>query len=98
MTSSSSEAHTLTDEHTKVGDDECLYCYLVRMVGEYGCDSVGHFFTRQWIDSQSRRLDWVLGWVRSNGGFCDCEVVFNVFRDDRRSQRHRRLRCEASYP
>lgn len=94
------EAHVRQVERdlTGVGEQECLYCYLVRMLEEFGCAGENHQWTRRWIAAQPRPANWVLGWVKRNGGICcDCEVVMNVFRDDRFSQRHRRLRCEASY-
>jgi len=84
-------------EQIKVDDGECLYCYLLRMLDAFGCGDGGHRFTKKWIESQRTRHGWVLGWVCKRGGFCDCEVTFNVFRDDRDSERHRQLRCAASY-
>ena len=76
---------------------ECLYCYLCRVLDEFGCQG-SHEWTRRWCDAQPGSTGWVLGWVRRSGGCCcDCEVVVNVFDDGRRSKRHRELRCAASY-
>ncbi|MGH8888196.1 MAG: DUF2695 domain-containing protein [Acidothermaceae bacterium] len=85
----------LTSEASKLDGGECLYCYLLRMIGSFGCR--GHRFTQRWIESQPRLHGWVIRWVERGGGYCDCEVIFNVFRDDRTSERHRQLRCAASY-
>jgi hypothetical protein len=84
-------------EQSKVDDVECLYCYLIRMLEAFGCRDGALRFTKKWIESRHTKHGWVLGWVQRGGGFCDCEVVFNVFGDDRNSERHRKLRCEASY-
>lgn len=87
---------TLTKDVGRVDDDECLYCYLLRMLRDFGCSGTLNW-TLRWCEFQLRPTGWVPGWVRRNRGYCDCEVVLNVFGDDRRSARHRRLRCEASY-
>ncbi|MGQ0845302.1 MAG: DUF2695 domain-containing protein [Sporichthyaceae bacterium] len=61
-------------------DRECLPCYLGRMLAEFGCNN---------------RLRWALVWrdhaapnatalhrsLQSRGGYCDCEVLFNVYPD-----------------
>lgn len=61
--------------------DECLSCYLRRMIATYGCDH-----TLRWVQrwqratpSSTRRLRPQL---RSRGAHCDCEAVFNVFKLD----------------
>ena len=76
--------------------DECLYCYLLRMLEALGCDNTLRWAER-WREQQAPSYPWLVRWLRSNGGFCDCEAIFNVFREGRRSQRHRLLRCKASY-
>jgi len=76
--------------------EECLYCYLHRMLGRFGCDGT-HEWTERWRDQQAKPFEWLLDSVKGRGGCCcDCEVVYNVFRDDRTSPRHRLLRCAAS--
>lgn len=75
---------------------ECLYCYLLRMIETFGCDH-SMKLTQRWIDAQPRSARWVLRWAQAQGGDCDCEVVFNTFRDDKKSARHRKVRCASSY-
>lgn len=85
----------LTDELTAVRLGECLACYLTRMVEQFGCHE--HRFTRRWEAAQSRRMPALVRWAESQGGFCDCEVMFNAFGRGRRSAKHQRLQCEASF-
>lgn len=90
------ELAELSDELTRVRPSECLYCYLMRMLGEFGCS--GHRFTEVWHAAQPRRLPWLADWLRRNGGCCcDCEVIWNVFLPGVRSPRHAMLQCQASY-
>jgi hypothetical protein len=96
----SAERHIrdLAERTTAVNDGECLYCYLTRMVQAFGCAGGGRRWTEHWIASQRRGHKWVLAWARSNGGICcDCEVMLNAFLGRPRTDRHRRLQCEASY-
>jgi hypothetical protein len=75
---------------------ECLYCYLTRILETRGCDHT-LTLTRRWIEAQPRSARWVVKWAHAQGGYCDCDVTFNVFRDDKRSARHRKVRCAPSY-
>jgi hypothetical protein len=75
---------------------ECLYCFLTRMSETTDCDHTLKL-TRRWIDVQPRSARWVVKWVQSQGGSCDCEALDNALRDDKRSVRHQRVRCAASY-
>jgi hypothetical protein len=75
---------------------ECLYCFLIRMMETVGCDHT-HASTLRWITAQPRSARWVLRWAESQHGICDCEVVSSVFRDEKRSVRHRKVRCALSY-
>jgi hypothetical protein len=79
-----------------VRPDECLYCFLNRMLETSGCDHRMRL-TQKWIGVQPRSARWVIRWAETQGGYCDCEVILNVFRDDKRSARHRKVRCAASY-
>jgi hypothetical protein len=81
---------------TAVGPDECLCCYLVRMLEQFGCDG-RHRFSEHWRDSRPRPMPALIRRLESGGGFCDCEVVFNVFRSGRRPARESALQCRASY-
>ena len=77
--------------------DECLYCYLNRTLTHVACPNELEW-TRRWCDAQRFDTSWVTWWLRDNGGYCDCEVLANVFRDNLRARRHRELRCQLSYP
>jgi len=75
---------------------ECLYCHLARTMEVAGCDHTLKL-TQRWIDAQPRSARWVVRWAQTQGGYCDCELATNVFSDEKRSARHRKVRCAASY-
>ena len=75
---------------------ECLYCYLSRTMETFGCDNTLKL-TNRWIGAQPRSHRWVVRWSETQGATCDCEVIANVLRDDKRSARHRKVRCAPSY-
>jgi hypothetical protein len=57
---------------------ECLPCYLARLLDRHGCDGTLRWSMR-WRDARAPRatkLDRRLG---DRGGFCDCEVLLNVY-------------------
>lgn len=70
----------LSEVLTAPGDRECLLCYLVRMVEEFGCDNhlrwAGH-----WRDRNAPRATALADRLSARGGFCDCEVLMNVYPD-----------------
>jgi hypothetical protein len=61
---------------TGVRDGECLYCYVARMLDDYGCDCTlrwaGHY--RDLRAPRATALEQRLG---SMGGYCDCEIFLN---------------------
>lgn len=66
----------LAAELTGPHPDECLFCYVYRML-EYGC--TGFRWVRRYRDLRAPRataLEERLGRV---GGYCDCEVFLNGF-------------------
>ena len=66
---------------TEPGQRECLRCYLVRMLGEFGCDNT-HRWTRRWRDARAPLATALIGRLQQSGACCcDCEVIFNVFPD-----------------
>lgn len=83
-------------DQRRVRPNECLYCHLTRMLEVKGCDHTLKL-TGRWIDAQRRSARWVINWADRLGGGCDCEMLFSVFRDDKRGARHRKLRCAPSY-
>ena len=63
------------------GDDECLRCYLRRMLVISGCDGT-HRWTLRWRDARAPRAMSLLSRLADSGGICcDCEVIFNVWPD-----------------
>jgi hypothetical protein len=75
---------------------ECLYCFLLRMLETHGCEHELRL-TQQWIGAQQRSARWVIRWAETQGGGCDCEVLTHALRDDKKSARHRKVRCGPSY-
>jgi len=65
---------------TAPGERECLRCYLVRMVAEFGCDGT-HRWAARWRDARAASPGGLLRELRRRGGFCDCEVLLTVFPD-----------------
>lgn len=69
---------SLSESLTAPGDRECLLCYVTRMVSEFGCDNhlrwAGH-----WRDRNAPRATALAGRLADRGGFCDCEVLLNVY-------------------
>ena len=60
---------------------ECLRCFLLRMISEFGCDG-SHRWTIRWRDERAPRARGLVPRMRRlRGCYCDCEVLFNVFPD-----------------
>lgn len=66
----------LADHLTRPSDDECLLCYVIRMLSEFGCDTTLRWATR-WRDVRVPRATGLERRLESRGGFCDCEVFWN---------------------
>jgi hypothetical protein len=66
---------------TEPGPRECLRCYLIRMLNEFGCNNT-HRWTRHWRDARAPRAHALVERLQRRGACCcDCEVIFNVFPD-----------------
>jgi hypothetical protein len=66
---------------TEPAERECLRCYLLRMISEFGCDGT-HRWTIWWRDLRAPRAAGLLGRLSRLGAVCcDCEVLLNVFPD-----------------
>jgi hypothetical protein len=66
---------------TEPAQRECLRCYLIRMLNEFGCDNT-HRWTRRWRDARAPRARTLVERLQRRGACCcDCEVIFNVFAD-----------------
>jgi hypothetical protein len=63
---------------TEPGERECLRCFLLRMIAEFGCDAT-HRWTVRWRDSRAPLATGLLAKLGQLGGCCDCEVLLNVF-------------------
>ena len=68
---------TLTAEQlTGVREQECLFCYVARMLGEHGCDTTLRF-ARSYRDQRAPRATAIERRMGQLGGFCDCEIFLN---------------------
>ncbi len=63
---------------TEPGERECLRCFLLRMLHEFGCDGT-HRWTIRWRDLRAPRAAGLVRRLAELGGCCDCEVLLNVF-------------------
>ena len=73
------ELTELSRHWTEPGERECLRCFLMRMIREFGCDGT-HRWTIRWRDLRAPRARGLIGRLQRRGGCCcDCEVIFNVF-------------------
>jgi len=63
-------------ELTEPADDECLLCFVVRMLDEFGCDTTLRFATR-YRDLRAPRATALEARLGRMGGFCDCEIFLN---------------------
>jgi hypothetical protein len=72
------ELAELSQRLTEPGKRECLRCYLMRMLNAFGCDNT-HRWAARWRDLRAPRATALLDRLADCGGFCDCEVLFNVY-------------------
>ena len=56
--------------------DECVLCYVDRMLEAFGCDTTLRW-ARRWRDLRVPRATGLERRLGSRGGFCDCEVFLN---------------------
>jgi hypothetical protein len=75
-----SEIADLAERLTAPGPDECLRCFLLRMITEFGCDGT-YRWTIRWRDVWAAQPRSLLNQLSRRGGYCDCEVLMNVFPD-----------------
>jgi hypothetical protein len=67
----------LSDGRTRPRDRECLTCYVARMLDRFGCDSQLRW-AKRWRDCNAPAAVLLLASLESRGGYCDCEMLFNV--------------------
>ncbi len=72
------ELIALSGALTEPADRECLRCFLLRMINEFGCDGT-HRWTIRWRDLRAPLATSLLAKLEELGGCCDCEVLLNVF-------------------
>src|SRR5260370_3240270 len=74
------EIADLAERLTAPGRDECLRCFLLRMITEFGCDGT-YRWTIRWRDVRAAQPGGLLRQFELRGGCCDCEILLNVFPD-----------------
>lgn len=72
------ELIALSSVLTEPDDHECLRCFLLRMICEFGCDGT-HRWTIRWRSLRAPLATRLLDKLKDLGGCCDCEVLLNVF-------------------
>jgi hypothetical protein len=70
----------LSGQLTEPGEHECLRCYLLRMLKEFGCNG-SHRWTKRWRDLRAPSARGLPRKLERVGGCCDCEVICNVYPD-----------------
>ena len=66
---------------TEPGERECLRCFLLRMIEQFGCDNT-HRWTARWRDLRSPGAKGLIRRLERQGACCcDCEVILNVYPD-----------------
>lgn len=57
---------------------ECLLCYVLRMLDEFGCSCTLRF-ARHYRDVRAPRAVGLTRRLGSKGGYCDCEIFLNGY-------------------
>jgi hypothetical protein len=70
----------LAERLTAPGELECVRCFLLRMITEFGCDG-SYRWTIRWRDVCAAQPRGLLRQFALRGGGCDCEILLNVFPD-----------------
>jgi len=72
------ELRALSGVLTEPGEKECLRCFLLRMISEFGCDGT-HRWASRWRGVRAPVATGLLARLEQLGGRCDCETVMHVF-------------------
>lgn len=73
------ELAELSFRWTEPGPRECLRCFLLRMIEQFGCDGT-HRWTGRWRDLRSPGAKGLIRRLQRQGACCcDCEVILNVY-------------------
>ncbi|NEE03115.1 DUF2695 domain-containing protein [Phytoactinopolyspora halotolerans] len=78
VTDIEAELADLSRALTEPGERECLRCYVLRMLHEFGCDGTLRW-AKYWRDLRAPRAQALARKLAYRGGHCDCEVIFNVY-------------------
>lgn len=70
------ELRLLSEAMTEPLPGECLVCYVLRML-DFGCK--GHRWLERYRDLRAPRATALERRMHRLGGFCDCEILMNVF-------------------
>jgi hypothetical protein len=66
----------LAHELTCVRPGECVYCYAIRMIDAFGCDTTLRWAAR-FRDLTAPRATALESRLGQMGGYCDCEIFLN---------------------
>ena len=69
--------HAVAARMLRPRTDECLCCYVARMLDDFGCDTSLRF-ARSYRDQVARRATALEKRLGDLGGFCDCEIFLNA--------------------
>jgi hypothetical protein len=56
--------------------EECLLCFVTRMLDTAGCDNTLRWAMR-WRDARAPRATGLARRLERQGGYCDCEILMN---------------------
>ncbi len=73
------ELRTVAEALTTPLPDECVLCYVWRMLDAFGCNATLRW-TRRWRDARAPRATALEHRLGRRGGFCDCEIFLNGWR------------------
>jgi hypothetical protein len=66
----------LAAELTRARPGECVYCYVIRMLDAFGCDTTLRWAAR-FRDRTAPRATALESRLGRMGGYCDCEIFLN---------------------
>ncbi len=66
-------------ELTEPRAGECLLCFVMRMLNDFGCDNTLRWAER-YRDLRAARATALAERLGNVGGFCDCEIFLNGYR------------------
>lgn len=65
-------------EATQLRDNECLCCYVARMLDEFPCDGTLRH-AKHYRDQRAPRATALRERLGRLGGYCDCEIFLNAY-------------------